>query len=65
MTNASVLSEKKLQLEKSLLINFYNFRSEASKGNFLEALADDFFFIIFTAYHCFDVDPANHKTSTR
>ena len=43
MTNASVLSEKKLQLEKSLLINFYNFRSEASKGNFLEALADDFF----------------------
>ena len=42
MTNASVLSEKKLPLEKNHLINSYNFRLEASKGNFLEALADFF-----------------------
>ena len=42
MTNASVLSEKKLPLEKNHLINSYNFRLEASKGNFSEALADFF-----------------------
>ena len=42
MTNGSVLSEKKLPLEKNFLINSYNFRLEASKGNFLEALADFF-----------------------
>ena len=42
MTYASVLSEKNLPLEKTLLINSYNLRLEASKGNFLAALADFF-----------------------
>jgi hypothetical protein len=42
MTNASVLSEKKLPLEKTPLIISYNFRLEASKDNFLEALVDFF-----------------------
>ena len=43
MTYASVLSEKNLPLEKTLLINSYNLRLEASKGNFLAALADFFY----------------------